>query len=86
MYTFLLETLCRRGRRAAAGHCNIALRFMKSQTLSGISEMLSIPSDKRKSANSGMSLGPCPQIPILTPALLHASIAIFIRRFTAGCV
>src|SRR5690242_10053667 len=53
-------------------------------TVSGLSEMLSMPCSTSHCARSGWSEGPCPQIPTYFPRRLHASIAIFSSAFTAS--
>src|SRR5258708_1793421 len=52
--------------------------------LSGVTEMLSMPSSTRNWAKSGKSEGPCPQMPTLTPHFLAVRMSMRSKVLTAS--
>ena len=62
----------------------VASRFQVSTTLSGLSEIETMPSSASQSAKSGWSLGPWPQMPMYLPVARQAAMAREISALTAG--
>mmetsp|Transcript_53285 Transcript_53285/g.125039 ORF Transcript_53285/g.125039 Transcript_53285/m.125039 type:complete len:203 (-) Transcript_53285:2310-2918(-) len=61
-----------------------ARRCQVSMTVSGFSEIDTMPSSASQSAKSGWSLGPWPQMPMYLPVARQARMAREIRALTAG--